>query len=266
MNSSVEIESIIEQAIIIAKDRSHEYCTVEHLLLSLMKHTPFKKCSEQFGIDVENLTKELIAYLDSLKSIVLNVDQGQEIHPKKTNSLERVINRSVTQVLFTGRKNVTTVDLYLSIMSENNSHAHYFLLKYGMTKNEFLPHWQKTYKGAEYSGNLTDSQANEILDEYTINLTKMAQEGKLEPLIGRTTELNDIINVLAKRFKSNVLMVGDPGVGKTAIAEGLATMIIEDAVPEFLKNHELYSLEVGMLLAGSKYRFSASLSNSSDCL
>ena len=268
MNSSVEIESIIEQAIIIAKDRCHEYCTVEHLLLALMKHTPFKKCSEQFGIDVENLSKELISYLDSLKSIVLNVDQGQEVNPKKTNSLERVINRSVTQVLFTGRKNVTTVDLYLSIMSENNSHAHYFLLKYGMTKNEFLPHWQKTYKGAEYSGNLTDTQANEILDEYTINLTKMAQESKLEPLIGRSTELNDIINVLAKRFKSNVLMVGDPGVGKTAIAEGLATMIIEDAVPEFLKNHELYSLEVGMLLAGSKYRgdFEEKIKNIIDAL
>lgn len=268
MNSSVEIESIIEQAIILAKDKCHEYCTVEHLLLALIKHTPFKKCSEQFGVDVDNLTKELIAYLDSLKSIVLTVDQGQEIHPKKTNSLERVINRSVTQVLFTGRKNVTTVDLYLSIMAENNSHAHYFLLKYGMTKNEFVPHWQKTYKGAEYSGNLTDSQANEILDEYTINLTKMAAENKLEPLIGRNAELNDIINVLAKRFKSNVLMVGDPGVGKTAIAEGLATMIVEGNVPEFLKDHELYSLEVGMLLAGSKYRgdFEEKIKNIIDAL
>ena len=254
MNNSVEIESIIEQAIILAKDRSHEYCTVEHLLLALLQHVPFKKCVQQFGVDMENLQKELALYLDSLRAIQISIDQGQEVHPKKTNSLERVINRSVTQVLFTGRKQVTTIDLYLSILSETNSHAHYFLLKYGITKNEFLPHWQKTYKGAEYSGSLTDNQADEILKEHTINLTAMAKEGKIEPLIGRSTELNDIINVLAKRFKSNVLMVGDPGVGKTAIAEGLATMIVEDNVPEFLKDHEVFSLEVASLLAGSRYR------------
>ena len=268
MNNSVEIESIIEQSITLAKERNHEYCTVEHLLLALVKHVPFKKCLEQFGADAENLSKELSNYLDSLKSIQITVDQGQEVQPKKTNSLERVINRSVTQVLFTGRKNVTTVDLYLSIMNENNSHANYFLLKYGVLKNEFLPHWQKTYKGAEYTGTLTDSQASEILEEYTVNLTKLAKDGKLEPLIGRSTELNDIINVLAKRFKSNVLMVGDPGVGKTAIAEGLATMIVEDNVPEFLKDHELFSLEVASLLAGSKYRgdFEEKIKNVIDAL
>jgi len=268
LNNSVEIESIIEQSITLAKERNHEYCTVEHLLLALVKHVPFKKCLEQFGADAENLSKELSNYLDSLKSIQITVDQGQEVQPKKTNSLERVINRSVTQVLFTGRKNVTTVDLYLSIMNENNSHANYFLLKYGVLKNEFLPHWQKTYKGAEYTGTLTDSQASEILEEYTVNLTKLAKDGKLEPLIGRSTELNDIINVLAKRFKSNVLMVGDPGVGKTAIAEGLATMIVEDNVPEFLKDHELFSLEVASLLAGSKYRgdFEEKIKNVIDAL
>lgn len=254
MNNSVEIESVIEQAIILAKDRNHEYCTVEHLLLALLRHVPFKKCVQQFGADIENLQKELSLYLDSLRAIQISIDQGQEVQPKKTNSLERVINRSVTQVLFTGRKQVTTIDLYLSILSETNSHAHYFLLKYGITKNEFVPHWQKNYKGAEYVGTLTDSQADDILKEHTINLTALAKEGKLEPLIGRSTELNDIINVLAKRFKSNVLMVGDPGVGKTAIAEGLAQMIVDEAIPEFLKDHEVFSLEVASLLAGSRYR------------
>jgi ATP-dependent Clp protease ATP-binding subunit ClpA len=144
--------------------------------------------------------------------------------------------------------------LYLSIASEGNSHAHYFLLKYGIHKNEFVAHWQKTYKGAEFTAKLSESQADEILEEYTTNLTDLARTGKLEPLIGRSTELDDIVNVLAKRFKSNVLMVGDPGVGKTAIAEGLATMIVDKTVPEFLHGHELYSLEVGALLAGSKYR------------
>jgi ATP-dependent Clp protease ATP-binding subunit ClpA len=254
VNHSVEIESIIEQAIAFAKDRQHQYCTVEHLLLALIKHTPFKKCLDSFGADIDNLTKEVEYYLDNLRSIVMPIDQGQDISPRKTNSLERVINRSVTQVLFTGRKQVTTIDLYLSILSENNSHAHYYLLKYGVTKNEFVPYWQKNYKGGEFTGSMTDSQADEILEEYTTNLTQLAKLGKIEPLIGRSSELNDIINVLAKRFKSNVLMVGDPGVGKTAIAEGLATMIVDGNVPNFLLDHELYSLEVGNLLAGSKYR------------
>jgi len=254
VNSSVEIESIIEQSVASAKERNHEYCTVEHLLLALLMHVPFKKCTDAFGIDTETLTKEVVGYLDGLRAIQLPVDQGQEINPRKTNSLERVINRSVTQVLFTGRKQVSTIDLYLSIMSENNSHAHYFMLKYGMTKNEFVPFWQKNYKGSEYTSGMTDSQADDVLSEYTINLTALARQGKIEPLIGRSTELNDIVNVLAKRYKSNVLMVGDPGVGKTAIAEGLAQQIVDGLVPTFLKDHELYSLEVGSLLAGSKYR------------
>lgn len=254
MQNSPEIESIIEQAISFAKERNHEYCTVEHLLLALVKHVPFKKCIDAFGADAEHLTKEIITYLDALRAIQVSVDEGQEVTPRKTNSLERVINRSVTQVLFTGRKEVTTIDLFLSIGAETNSHAHYFLLKYGLHKNEFVPFWQKTYKGSEYTHKLSESQANEILEEYTINLTKMARENKLEPLIGRTQELDDIVNVLAKRFKSNVLMVGDPGVGKTAIVEGLAQQIVDQVVPEFLKDHELYSLEIGSLLAGSKYR------------
>jgi ATP-dependent Clp protease ATP-binding subunit ClpA len=144
--------------------------------------------------------------------------------------------------------------LYFSIASENNSHAHYFLLKYGVSKQEFFPYWQKHYKGGEHGSVFTESQAEEILEEHTINLTNLARKDKLEPLIGRHKEIDDIINVLAKRFKSNVLMVGDPGVGKTAIAEGIARAIVNDEVPEFLKDHELYSLEIGSLLAGSRYR------------
>jgi ATP-dependent Clp protease ATP-binding subunit ClpA len=254
VNNSPEIEAIIEQAIGFAKERKHQYCTIEHLLLALVSHTPFKKCLDGFGTDSDMMIQEITAYIDSLHAIVANVDPDIEVQPRKTNSLERVMNRSVTQVLFTGRRQVTTIDLYLSIASEGNSHAHYFLLKYGVNKNEFVNHWQKTYKGAEFTAKLSEGQADEILEEYTTNLTSLAKQGKLEPLIGRTKELDDIVNVLAKRFKSNVLMVGDPGVGKTAIAEGLATMIVDKTVPEFLYDHELYSLEIGALLAGSKYR------------
>jgi ATP-dependent Clp protease ATP-binding subunit ClpA len=254
MHSSVEIEAIIEQAIEFAKQRKHQYCTVEHLLLALVSHPPFKKCLDQYGADTTNLSKEIGIYLDSLRAIQVNVSPGEEVQPRKTNSLERTINRGVTQVLFTGRKTITTIDLYLSISAETNSHAHYFLLKYGIVKNEFVPFWQKHYKGGNYTSALSDSQADDILEEYTTNLTQLAKDGKLEPMIGRSKEVDDIVNVLAKRFKSNVLMVGDPGVGKTAIAEGLAQQIVDEQVPEFLKDHELYSLEVANLLAGSKYR------------
>ncbi len=223
MNNSPEIESIIEQSITYAKERKHQYVTVEHLLLALITHKPFKKCLVSFGADVDTMEGEVGAYLNGLHAIESKDDS---IVPRRTNSLERVMNRSVTQVLFTGRRQVTTIDLYLSIASEGNSHAHYFLLKYGVNKQEFVNHWQKTYKGSEFVTKLSDGQADEILEEYTINLSDLARTGKLEPLIGRTKELDEIINVLAKRFKSNVLMVGDPGVGKTAIAEGTPTQPI----------------------------------------
>jgi ATP-dependent Clp protease ATP-binding subunit ClpA len=251
---SPEIESIIEQAVGLAKVRNHQYCTVEHLLLALINHAPFKKCIVNYGINTESMNKDVEAYIDSLHAITVKIEPGQETQPRKTNSLERVMNRSVTQVLFTGRKVVTTIDLYLSISAETNSHAHYFMLKYGFNKNEFIPFWQKHYKSDHNEAKMSLEQAGEVLEEYTTNLTQLAKLDKLEPVIGRAKEVDDIVNVLAKRFKSNVLMVGDPGVGKTAIAEGLAQMIVNNEVPEFLLGHELYSLEIGSLLAGSKYR------------
>ena len=249
MNNSPEIENIIEQSISYAKEFKHEYVTIEHLLLGLITFAPFKKCLNGFGCETDLMIDEIRSYLQSLTSI----ENDDNATPRKTNALERVMNRSVTQVLFTGRRQVTTIDLYLSIVSESNSHAHYFLLKYGLTKQEFLAYWQKHYKGGEYNI-LTDNQADEILEQYTTNLTDLAKQDKLEPVIGRHQEIDDIINVLAKRFKSNVLMVGDPGVGKTAIAEGIARAIVNEEVPDFLSGHELYSLEIGSLLAGSRYR------------
>jgi len=251
LNNSPEIENIIEQAIANAKDRKHQYVTIEHLLLALVTHPPFKKCLNTFNVDTDLMVSEIEAYLNGLHAIE---SKDPDVMPRKTNSLERTMNRSVTQVLFTGRRQVLTIDLYLSIAAEGNSHAHYFLLKYGVNKQDFVPHWQKTYKGSDYGNKLTDNQADEILEEHTINLTQLARQGKLEPVIGRHKEIDDIINVLAKRFKSNVLMVGVPGVGKTAIAEGIALAIVNNEVPEFLEDHELYSLEIGSLLAGSRYR------------
>lgn len=253
MNNSPEIENIIERAVEFAKEKRHEYCTLEHVLLSLISQSSFRNCLEEYGVDVESMTMEVESYLDNLSSIKA-ADDVEDIKPKKTNSLERVMNRCVTQVLFTGRRAIATIDLYLSLANETTSHAHYFLLKYGIKKREFIEFWQENYHASEEEVSLTEKQANTILSEYTINLSKQAAQGKLEPLIGRSTELDDIVNVLAKKYKSNCLLVGDPGVGKTSIVEGLAQLIHEENVPDFLKDHEVYSLEIGSLLAGSKYR------------
>jgi len=251
MNNSPEIDNVIEQAIALAKNYNHEYVTIEHLLLALVMHKPFKKCITSFGADAEALIADLTNYVAAFHAIK---SKDPDCKPRKTNTLERVMSRAVTQVLFTGRRQVTTIDIFLSVASESNSHAHYFLLKYGITKNDFLLHWQRTYKHGEYTHKISESEADEILNEFTTNLTELAKNDKIEPVIGRHQEINDIINVLAKRFKRNVLMIGDPGVGKTAIAEGIALAIVNEEVPDFLKNHEVYSLEVAGLLAGSKYR------------
>ena len=250
MQDNPEIDAIIEGAVKIARTWRHEYVLTEHLLLSLIRHEPFRKTLTKFGCDVAMLETELCGYLDSCQSLV---QDNEEATPRKTQGLERVFNRALTQVLFSGRRQIVTIDLYLAIMSETNSHAHYFLLKFGVTKGEFAEFWKRHYK-TEKSAGMNDQQATEVLEEYCTSLTTLAKTDRLEPLIGRATELEEMIAVLARRFKSNVLMVGDPGVGKTAIIEGLAQEIAQGRVPEFLKDHEVWSLEIGSLVAGSKYR------------
>lgn len=252
MIANPDVEKILEQASTLAAQRKHIYVTLEHTLLSLITYVPFRQQLDEFGVDTEAMINDVSSYLGDLKN--LEYKGSDELQPRKTNALERMINRAVTQVLFTGRRQIEIIDLYLSMMAEANSHAQYFLLKWGVTRNEFIAHFQKTFVRNSKKNKLTDEQATEILEEFTINLTQLARDNKLEPVIGRETEVDEIVNVLAKKFKSNVLMVGDPGVGKTAIAEGIARKIVLDEIPEFLKDHELYSLEVGSLLAGSKYR------------
>lgn len=246
-----EIESLVEQAVAIAREKQHEYVTTEHLLLSMLRHPPFRRCLDKFGVDVDVMDTEVDAYLNSLTSMSGNIESDT---PKRTVTLERLFNRAQVQVMFTGRRNLTTADLYLSIMSESNGHAHYFLLKHGVKKLEFVEFWQKNYQHTVESTVMSTQQADAVLTEYCVNLSQQARDARLEPLIGRGTELEEMIAVLARRFKANVLMVGDPGVGKTAIVEGLAQEIVAGRVPEFLKGSEVWSLEIGSLLAGSKYR------------
>lgn len=243
-----EISAIIEQAVKLAKEKSHEYCLTEHMLLSLMRYEPFKDLVIEYGIDVEMIDYELDSYLDSIAAYS-GAKTGYQ--PKRTHALERCFNRALTQVLFTGRRTATTLDLYLALMAETNTHAHYFLLKHGFTKQEFASFWHKNY---QQKTSQSDSQAQEVLEEYCTDLTALARSNKLEPLIGRVEELDEMITVLARRFKANVLLVGEPGVGKTSLIEGLANKIVENKVPDFIKNHEVWSLEIGTLVAGSKYR------------
>jgi len=250
MQNNPEIEHIVEQAVKIARDKHHEYVITEHLLLSLIRHVPFRKTLDRFGAEVPQMEQEVDTYLDSLKHLV---KADTDLQPRKTQTLERLFNRANVQVMFTGRRTLTTLDLYLSIMAETNSHAHYFLLKYGVKKTEFSDFYGKNYTAAEAS-KMNMNQANDILNEYCTNLTEQAKNDQLEPLIGRQTELHEMITVMARRFKANVLMVGDPGVGKTCIVDGLAQEIVAGRVPKFIQDHEVWGLEIGSLLAGSKYR------------
>ena len=253
MQYNPEVESIIDMARDLAIDMRHEYVTLEHVSLALIRNQEFRNQVQNFGVDIESLDADIEAYLQAMKNLELESIDPEEFVPKKTNGLERMINRAVTQVVFSNRRFLIPIDLYLSIMSENNSHAHYFFSKYGLTKQEFVEYWQGHHH-KQREPKLGKKQATEILEEYCINMTALAEAGKYEPVIGRATELKEMITVPAKRFKSNVLLVGDPGVGKTAIVEGLAQAVIAGEVPKFVQNHEVWSMSIADVLAGSKYR------------
>ena len=251
MQNNPEIEQIIDNAGKLAKKYKHQYVTIEHLALALVRYESFNKILTAYGVDATAIATDIDTWLKGMVSIEIK-GKATNASPRKTNGLERVFNRAGTQVLFSGRKTVSTIDLYLAIMSESQSHAHYFFLKHGIQKVEFVDFWQNNYQSVEPK--MSNKEADKLLNEHCINLTALAKKDKIEPVIGRSTELEDIVHVLAKRFKANVLLVGDPGVGKTAIAEGLALQIVNNNVPKFLQDHEVYSLEMGSLLAGSKYR------------
>ena len=244
-----EIEHIVEQAVKIAREKKHEYVLTEHLLLALIRHPTFRRTLDKYGVEITKMDQEVDVYLNGLIHLVKD---HEDLQPRKTQTLERLFNRANVQAMFTGRRQLSVVDIYLSIMAETNSHAHYYLLKYGVKKTDFAEFCQKNY--SQNDVRMTDVQANDILTEYCTNLTEQAKNDQLEPLIGRQTELHEMITVMARRFKANVLMVGDPGVGKTCIVDGLAQEIIAGRVPKFIQDHEVWGLEIGSLLAGSKYR------------
>jgi ATP-dependent Clp protease ATP-binding subunit ClpA len=246
-----EIEVVIANATELAKKLNHEYVTLEHLAHGLICYKPWHDLMTAFGCDVDGLLTDLEDHLQK-QTYMTDTEGGHD--PKKTHSLERVFNRAFTQVLFSGRNHVQIIDIFLSIASEATSHASYFFIKYGLERSQVVEFYNQHYVEGKGKRVAPNARADDILRDYCENLNVAAKDGKIDPVVGREFELDEIAQVLAKRNKSNILMVGDAGVGKTAIAEGLARNIVEGNVPEYLKDYTVYNLDIASLLAGSKYR------------
>lgn len=243
-----EMDLILTKAYEFAAKLKHKYVTIEHLTLALVNYKNFKIMLEEYGCDQETLANEIKAYVETLP-----ITTEGHIDPQKTQGLDRVCNRAFTQVLFSGRQHLQTIDLFQSIMAEERSHSYYFFMKFGVAKHSLTEFFNMNYTG-ENEEEMHLQMAQETMDEFTVNLNEQAQNKKIDPVIGREPEIEEICQVLAKRNKSNVLLIGEPGVGKTAIAEGLAARINEGKVPEYLKNCKIFNLDVGGLIAGTKYR------------
>jgi ATP-dependent Clp protease ATP-binding subunit ClpA len=261
---SRNLEESLHRAVAYATQRKHEYATLEHLLLSLIDDAEAASVMRACEVDLELLRKNLTQYVDNeLKSLV--VDDGEDAKP--TAGFQRVIQRAVIHVQSSGREDVTGANVLVAVFSERESHAAYFLQQQEMTRYDavnFIAHGiakkagasePRPAKGAgEEEEKAQVKTGGEALEAYCINLNEKARQGKVDPLIGRANEVERCIQILCRRNKNNPLLVGDPGVGKTAIAEGLARKIVSQQVPEVLANSTIFSLDMGSLLAGTRYR------------
>ena len=248
---SKDLQLVFDKAIKDAQKLRHEYITLEHLLFSMMCSNNFCDALKVYGADVDYIKANLEHYLkNNCEEIII---ETKKFKPKKTQTVERVLNRAFTQVLFAGRSNIELTDVAMSILSEKKSHAFYYLEKGGVTKDQF-----GEYISNEVEEMIEDeemsSAALKALKSFTTNLNEEVKRDRIDPVIGRSEELDSIALALGRRSKNNVLLVGDPGVGKTAIAEGMAFNIVQGNVPEFLKEYEVFNLDIGAMLAGSKYR------------
>jgi ATP-dependent Clp protease ATP-binding subunit ClpA len=260
---SRQLEESLHRAVAYANQRKHEYATLEHLLLSLVDDEDAAAVMRACDVDLAALRTTLTNYVDNeLRSLV--VDDGEDAKP--TAGFQRVIQRAVIHVQSSGREEVTGANVLVAIFSERESHAAYFLQEQDMTRYDavnYIAHGiakkagageAKPVKGAEDDEKPTVKTGGEALEAYCVNLNEKAKQGKVDPLIGRAGEVERCIQILCRRTKNNPLLVGDPGVGKTAIAEGLARKIINNEVPEVLAGATIFSLDMGALLAGTRYR------------
>ena len=248
---SKDLQLVFDKAIKDAKKLSHEFVTLEHLLFAMMCSENFYNLVKGFGADVEFLKSNLEHYLKNECSDIKIEDPKYK--PKKTQTVERVLNRAFTQTLFAGRPFIELSDVALSILSEKKTHANYYFEKAGVTKDRFQEYLQSEFD-TEIEDEEMSGAAQKALRAFTTNLNDEVKKQRIDPVIGRSEELDSIALALGRRSKNNVLLVGDPGVGKTAIAEGMAFNIVQGNVPKFLKEYSVYNLDIGSMLAGSKYR------------
>ncbi len=274
---SPSLEKALHQALTFANERHHEYATLEHLLLALIDDADAAAVMGACNVDLDALRKTLVEYVDNELS---NLVTGYDEDSKPTSGFQRVIQRAVIHVQSSGREEVTGANVLVAIFAERESHAAYFLQEQEMTRydavnyishgigkrpgasesrpprgaDEGEPESKPTSRGSGEQEEGGPKKQQDALKAYCVNLNEKAKGGKIDPLIGRQAEVNRTIQVLCRRSKNNPLYVGDPGVGKTAIAEGLAKRIVEGKVPEALADATIFSLDMGTLLAGTRYR------------
>ncbi|RIY01554.1 ATP-dependent Clp protease ATP-binding subunit ClpA [Aureimonas flava] len=267
---SQSLEKSLHQALTFANERHQEFATLEHLLLALLEDKDASAVMRGCSVDIDVLRSSLTEYIDTE---LANLVTGHDEDSKPTAGFHRVIQRAVIHVQSSGREEVTGANVLVAIFAERESHAAFFLQEQEMTRYDavnFISHGiskrpgaseGRTVRGAEdeqsVMGNEEEGRrktAQDALTAYCVNLNEKAKTGRIDPLIGRANEINRTIQVLCRRSKNNPLYVGDPGVGKTAIAEGLAKRIVEGDVPDVLADATIFSLDMGTLLAGTRYR------------
>jgi len=263
---SKSLQNTLHRAMALANERHHEYATLEHLLLALIDDQDAAAVMRACNVDLDALRRVLSTYIDAdLATLV--VDDGEDAKP--TAGFQRVVQRAVIHVQSSGREEVTGANILVAIFAERESHAAYFLSEQNMSRYDavsYISHGiakrpgateSKPVRGAdeeEEGADKTAKQGTEALEAYCVNLNNKSRVGKIDPLIGREAEVERTIQILCRRQKNNPLLVGDPGVGKTAIAEGLARKIVNGEVPDVLKDCTIFALDMGALIAGTRYR------------
>jgi ATP-dependent Clp protease ATP-binding subunit ClpA len=255
-----ELEVSLHMAFMDARQKRHELITVEHLLLAMLDNPSAAEVLKACGSNIETLRNELTQYIDDHTPTITGED---EVDTQPTLGFQRVIQRAMLHVQSSGKKEVNGSNVLVAIYGEKDSHAVYFLHQQGVTRLDvvnFIAHGVSKLNEGDTNKTSTEQESDQespgakALDSYTVNLNKMVLAGKIDPLIGRDSEIERVIQTLCRRRKNNPLLVGEAGVGKTAIAEGLAKRIVDKEVPVILEDTTIFSLDMGALLAGTKYR------------